>query len=127
MDKRKLINTLLKITAVFAVIIGLLSVLTGTSVLLKIFDPGYQFFILLIFYNMIMGFVSIVAGILIWKKNSRSLLVSYVITCFHIIVLLLLITIFKDVISSNSIGAMAFRSVIWIIFSLTVRKGNLKT
>ncbi len=114
----------IKIAAIFAVIIGLLAVVTGSRVLLGLFDPGYQYFTLLIVYNIIFGLISIAAGILIWRKNSKALLLSYIITGFHIIVLILLLTIFREIISIHSIEAMAFRSVIWIIFSLIVWKST---
>ena len=117
----------IKIVAVLAVIIGLLAAVTGTRVLLGLFDPGYQYFTILISYNIIMGLVSIAAGILIWRRNVKALILSYTINAFHIAVLLLLITIFSDIISIHSIGAMTFRSVAWIIFSMIVWKSNPKT
>lgn len=117
----------IKIVAVLAVIIGLLAAVTGTRVLLGLFDPDYQYFTILISYNIIMGLVSIAAGILIWRRNVKALILSYTITAFHIAVLLLLITIFSDIISIHSIGAMTFRSVAWIIFSMIVWKSNPKT
>jgi len=116
----------IKVIAVLAVIIGLLAAITGTRVLLGLFDPGYQYFTLLISYNIVMGLVSIAAGIFIWQRSSRALVLSYIITGFHVMVLLLLITIFRDIISIHSIGAMTFRSVVWIIISLIVWKSNSK-
>ncbi|PIQ08413.1 MAG: hypothetical protein COW71_11915 [Ignavibacteriales bacterium CG18_big_fil_WC_8_21_14_2_50_31_20] len=115
---------LIKIIAVLAAIIGIMAVITGSRVLLGLFDPGYQYFTVLVSYNVIMGFVSIVAGILIWKDSAKYKPLTYFITSAHIIVFLLLIIVFSDVISDHSISAMTFRSVAWIIFSLIVWKSK---
>ena len=115
---------IIRIIAVLASIIGIMAAITGSRVLLGMFDPGYQYFTTLFGYNVIMGLVSIFAGVLIWKRNSKALLLAYFITGAHIIVFLLLKTIFSDVISDHSVNAMTFRSVIWIIFSVVIWKGN---
>ena len=115
---------LIKIIAVLAAIIGIMAVITGSRVLLGLFDPGYQYFTVLVSYNVIMGFVSIVAGILIWKGSAKYKPLTYFITSAHITVFLLLIIVFSDVISDHSISAMTFRSVAWIIFSLIVWKSK---
>lgn len=117
---------LIKITAAIAAIIGFMAVVTGSRVLLGSFDPGYQYFISLVTYNVLMGAFSIYVGILIWQMHKKALLYSVIISGFHIIVLLLLLTIFRDVISTSSIGAMSFRSIAWSVFSLIIWKGSSK-
>lgn len=117
---------LIKITAVIAVIIGFMAVVTGSRVLLGIFDPGYQYFASLVSYNVLIGAFSVYVGILMWQMHKKALLYSFIITGLHIIVLFLLLTIFNDVISTNSIGAMSFRSIVWSVFSLIIWKGNSK-
>ena len=112
-----------KIVAVLAIIIGFMAVVTGLRVILGYFDPGYTYFITLVSYNVLMGAVSVVAGIYIWQKNSKALYFAYFIAAAHIIVFLLLKTVFKDVISDHSLNAMTFRSVAWIIITLIVWKG----
>mgnify|MGYP007094905376 CR=1 FL=1 len=114
----------IKIIAVLAAIIGIMAVITGSRVLLGIFEPGYQYFTILVSYNVIIGLISIVAGMLIWKNNSKAKITAYFITSAHIIVFLLLKTVFSDVISDHSVGAMTFRSVAWIIFSIVVWKSK---
>jgi len=117
---------LIKIVAVLAAIMGLMAVVTGSRVLLGLFDPGYQYFTALLVYNITMGVVSILAGYFIWKQENAALYLAYFITGAHIIVFLLLKTIFSDVISYHSVDAMTFRSVAWIIFSVIIWKGNSK-
>lgn len=107
-----------KIIAVLATIIGIMTIITGLRVLLGMFDPGYQYFTPLIVYNMIMGVVSVITGILIWKRSIKSLHLASFITCAHIVVLIILKTLFSDIISDESVTAMIFRSVAWIIVTV---------
>lgn len=115
-----------KIVAVLAIVIGIMAVVTGLRVIVGFFDPGYQYFLTLVSYNVIMGAVSLIVGIYIWQRNKNALLYSNIITAAHIIVLLLLLTIFNYIISDHSIGAMAFRSIAWVIITLVVWKGKTK-
>jgi len=114
----------IRIVAVAAAIMGLMAVITGARVLLGFFDPGYQYFIILIVYNITLGAVSVIAGILIWQRNNKALLVTFIITAAHIIVFLLLKTTFSDVISDYSVNAMTFRSIVWIIFTVVIWRGD---
>lgn len=123
-QKGKSMKIIIRIVAILAAIMGLMAVVTGARVLLGVFDPGYQFFISLIVYNIIIGVVSIITSIYIWRNNKTRLLLSKVITGLHLTVLLLLITIFSEIISNHSIGAMAVRSVAWIIFSVIIWRSN---
>ena len=113
-----------RIIAVLASVIGIMAAITGSRVLLGNFDPGYQYFRSLIIYNIIMGLVSVFAGVLIWKRNNKAFFLAPFITAAHILVFLLLKTVFSDVISDHSVNAMAFRSIAWIIFSVVIWKGN---
>lgn len=115
-----------KIAAVFAIIIGLMSIITGLRVIGGFFEPGYQYYLTLVSYNVIMGSVSVFTGIYIWLRNRNALLYSVIIMSSHIIVLLFLLTIFRDIISDHSIGAMIFRSFAWIIFTSILWKGKSK-
>ena len=117
----------IRIVAVIAALMGIMAVVTGSRVLLGLFDPGYQYFTVLIVYNVIIGAVSVVAGIFIWRRDSKALLLAYFITVSHIIVFLLLKTAFSDVISDHSVNAMTVRSILWIIFSVIIWKGDLHT
>lgn len=118
------LKLIIRIVAVLAAIMGIIAVITGSRVLLGMFDPGYQYFIELIVYNIIIGAISIVTGVLIWQRKSKVLLLSIIITVLHIIVLLSLITVYNDIIADKSINAMTFRSIIWILFSMIIWKGN---
>ena len=115
-----------KIIAVLAAVIGLMAVFVGSRVLLGLYDPGYQYFTSLVSYNVIMGTVSVFAGILIWTRNKKALMISFMILGAHIIVLLLLKTAFSDVISEHSVNAMTFRVSVWIVLAAGFKYVNAK-
>ncbi len=118
MSAKKMKNTIRKIAAGLAMLIGLMSAITGSRALLGLFDPGYQTFPILILYNILMGLVSILAAWLIWKNHKQAFTLSAMITSGHILVLISLITVFRDIIAIQSIHAMIFRSVLWILILL---------
>ncbi|HID39623.1 MAG TPA: hypothetical protein EYP36_08935, partial [Calditrichaeota bacterium] len=109
----------LKMAAVLAAILGIMALFTGTRVLTGSFVPGYNVLQPLVIYNVTMGAVSVLTGILIWKSHRLAVLLSGIITIAHIVVLISLLTIFADIVARQSIMAMLFRSVIWVgIFSI---------
>ncbi len=110
-------NTATKITATFAALSGLLTIVAGTRAISGSFDPGYATFPTLIIYNLALGAAAIAAGVLIWERHRGALFTSGVIATSHIIVLLLLLTVFRDIIASQSINAMTFRVGLWLIIS----------
>lgn len=110
----------LKITASAAMLIGIIASITGTRVLLGVFNPGYPTFTILIYYNILMGLVSIFAGYLIWVRHTLNIYISGLITAAHISVLVSLFTIFSDFIAIQSVNAMTFRSGVWILIFVSV-------
>jgi hypothetical protein len=116
----------IKITAVLAIVMGIMPIVTGSRVLFGFFDPGYQYFTILILYNIIMGSASVFVGIYIWRNHRRALFYSILIAGSHTIVLLLLLLVFNNIISDESVVAMTVRSALWIIFTIIVWKGNMK-
>ena len=113
---------LTRICAIVAFIVGLMTTISGTRALTGSFDPGYSTFTLLIGYNVLMGIVSLMAAYFIWTKHKLVIGFSGLIASGHILVLLSLLTIFSDVVAHQSIKAMIFRSVIWIVIFLFIRK-----
>ena len=119
-------NILLKISAVVSLLIGLMADFTGTRVLLGSFIPEYNVLTWLVYYNVFMGLVSILTGLLIWKNYSKILVFTIGITAGHISVLLSLLTIYNSVVAQQSINAMIFRSAIWVIIAIVVWKSRSK-
>ncbi len=117
---------IIKIVSVIAIIIGIMAIVAGGSVLLGFSTPDYQYFNSLVIYNVVLGFVSLLAGYFIWTDNKRALPLSYLITSLHILVLLLLLTAFSHIISKHSVAAMSFRSIVWAVISAVVFLWNSK-
>ena len=61
-------NVFIKIAAVVAVLFSLLTVVEGLQVLLGITNPEYIVLTPLLIYNVIMGFVGLFAGIVLWRN-----------------------------------------------------------
>ena len=111
-----------KFTVAIALIIGLMAVIAGTRVLTGFLIPGYTVLPWLVIYNVLMGALSIIAGLLIWKEYKYALRLSGLIASAHITVLSLLFIIFNLVVAPSSIKAMIFRSVIWVIIFIVVQR-----
>ena len=60
-------KTTIKIVALLAMAIGIMAVITGLRVIGGFFDPGYTYYLSLVSYNVIMGAVSVSAGIFIFQ------------------------------------------------------------
>ena len=116
----------IKVVAALALIMGLMAVITGSRVLLGLFDPGYQYYALLVIYNIIFGILSIITGFLIWQESDKAPLFAYTILGAHLIVLVLLKTVFNDIISVHSVNAMTFRVIAWAFFSFIIWKSKGK-
>ena len=116
---------LLKAAAIIAWMIGWMAVFAGGRVLLGTL-PDYYVIDWLPIYNFIVGVVTVlVTAILIWR-NSRYALPAAAGTCIaHVLVLLVLLTSFRDVVARDSLVAMTVRSVTWtIILALMFKAAN---
>ncbi len=108
-------KTFNKIAAVLAFIIGGMAVFAGGQVLLGN-DPGYYVINWLPLYNYTMGILSlfIVAG-LIWASSKYARAAALATFGLHASVMLIIQTIYKDVVASDSIRAMTVRLIVWSI------------
>lgn len=110
------------IAAILALLIGIMSVISGSMVLLNYNIPSYDVLNWLVIYNVILGGISIVAAILIWKKNKYTRKTILAILISHLLVFLYLYFLSQEV-ASESIKAMGFRVSVWtVIFLLTYKK-----
>lgn len=79
-------------------------------------EPGYFVLNWLPVYNFILGVLTVfIPAIFIWKNSKYALSAALATFGIHAIVTLLLLTIFRDTVAANSIGAMIFRLVTWLI------------
>ena len=130
-DKKPVHNTGLNITqekrdqvaSILAIMLGLLSMVEGGRVLLGLSIPGYTVHRWLVWYNVVMGGVSVIAGVGIWKAQewNRSLAVN--ILALHAIVLVSLFGLKQmgQDIAMQSLFAMTFRTFTWIVINSLVR------
>jgi lysylphosphatidylglycerol synthetase-like protein (DUF2156 family) len=117
-------NFFKKIAAFLALFIGVMSVFSGSKVLLGIDTKEYNILIWLVYYNVIYGIFSIFAAFLIWRSNEKSKVLTLFILASHFIVFVFL-KFFSSTAASESIGAMTFRIGIWsliVVLSLIIPK-----
>ena len=104
-----------KIAAVLAWIIGAMAIFAGGQVLLgKVQD--YYVIDWLVIYNFVMGVVTFLfTAVMIWRNNrwARSLAIATL--GAHAIVMLVLLTAYKDVVAPDSLMAMTVRNSVWVI------------
>lgn len=107
--------TLLKIASVLAFIIGSMAIVAGGKALLGI-DPGYYVINWLLLYNYTVGILTvfITAG-LIWRNHKYTIPASVGTFSVHALVMIIIQTIFQDVVASDSIQAMTIRLITWSI------------
>lgn len=111
-----------RVAAILAVMLGLLSVLEGGRVLLGLWVPGYPVFLWLVWYNVVMGAVSVVVGVGIWQLSERSRNFAVNILALHAIVFAGLFALKQtgQIVAMKSIFAMMFRTFAWIVIYLLV-------
>ena len=108
-------TTLNKIASVLAFIIGILSIFAGALTMTG-WEPGYFVLNWLPVYNSILGTLTVfIPAILIWRNSQYAMPAAIAIFSVHAIVTLLLLTVFHGTVAANSIGAMIFRLVTWLI------------
>lgn len=108
-----------KIAAILAFFIGIMSIIAGSKVLLGFDTKNYAVLNWLVTYNVVYGFISIIAGYLIWKQHKFTKKAVAFILASHII-LLIYLNFFNENVASESINAMVFRVSIWSIIALII-------
>jgi hypothetical protein len=104
-----------KVAAVLALLVGALSVIAGRQAALG-WDPGYSVISWLPLYNLGMGvWTSLVPAILIWRGNGYGMMASIATLATHAVVLLLLLSNVFGEPAAQSIIAMLFRVVTWVV------------
>jgi hypothetical protein len=104
-----------KIAAVLAVIIGAMAVFAGGRVLLGN-DPGYYVIDWLPVYNFAMGVISIlVLAVLIWRNSPYARPAALATLAAHVLVMLVLLTTYRDVVAADSLSAMTIRISVWLV------------
>lgn len=120
-------TVLLKIAAVLAFIIGAMAIFAGGQVLLgKV--PDYYVIDWLPVYNFTLGLLSaLVTAILIWKNSRFAVPAALATFSLHAVVMLVLQTVYANVVALDSLVAMMVRLVVWLIIVALLVAHNRKT
>jgi uncharacterized membrane protein (DUF2068 family) len=112
-----------RLAALLALVIGLLTIVEGGVVLLGFETKPYPVLPWLLRYNVVMGFVSLVAGHGLWREKGWAEMLSRMVLACHGLVFLSLagMHLLGMTVAVQSIGAMLFRTVIWTVINLMIR------
>ena len=105
--------------AVVAIMFGIATLIAGGSVLAGS-NPGYLVFRPLLIYNMAMGSVYIAAGVLIWCNHNKGKYAAATIFTLNLLVLGIIVYLYiaGSAIAINSLQAMTFRTMVWLMLFL---------
>jgi hypothetical protein len=115
-----------KIAATVAVLFSLLTIVEGSQVLLGLTQQEYIVFTPLLIYNVVMAFVGLFIGGMIWVNHKKALMLTSIVTVLHLIVLIIVAAIFisDGPTAMHSIQAMTIRSLVWLAITLVTWKTN---
>jgi hypothetical protein len=121
MKASRSVRVLQRLASAIAGLFGVVTLFAGGSVLLGS-DPGYVVFRPLLIYNTIMGVAYLAAGISIWRSLMLGKYAAGAIVLLNILVLLAIIWVYRSggAVALDSLGAMTFRSVVWLVLFLLV-------
>ncbi|MCP4290157.1 MAG: hypothetical protein GY792_38085 [Gammaproteobacteria bacterium] len=119
MKKSRHVQLIHRILVLIAVLFGLITVIAGTRVLAGS-DPGYYVFLPLLLYNTVMGVAYIVVGIIMWRNTTQGKYAAASIFGLNFLVLGIVGYLYaaEASVAVNSVGAMIFRTVIWLVLFL---------
>ena len=104
-----------KIAATLAYIRGALSFIAG-GMAMRGWSPGYFVLNWLPVYNFIMGALTVfIPAILIWKNSRHAMPAAITTIVIHTIATLILLSAFQGRPATESIFAMLFRLIVWLI------------
>mgnify|MGYP001240245011 FL=1 len=103
------------ILAFVAVVFGLVTIVSGSRVLLGA-DPGYIVFRPLLLFNTAMGFIYVGAGVAAWRSVARGRAMAGAIFALNLVVLAATATLYSsgDSVAIESVRAMTLRTVVWL-------------
>lgn len=116
-------STIQKIASVAAVVFGIITLVTSSRILYLGTDPGYYVFLPLLIFNHIMGIAYIIAGYLIWKNKQKGKIAALTIFLINLLALLVIgiVYLVNTGVATDSLGAMSFRTAIWLLIFLSLK------
>lgn len=109
------------LAATVAVLFGLATLFAGGRVLLGS-DPGYVVFRPLLIYNTAMGMAYLAAGITIWRNINAGRYAAGTIFLLNLLVLVGILLVYRSggAVAVDSLRAMSFRTVVWLLLFMAV-------
>lgn len=119
-------NIYKKIAAAVAMVFSLLTIIEGSQVLFGLTQQEYTVFSPLLIYNILMGIVGFIAGVMLWLNHKKALMFIKLIVTAHLIILLIVGAIYStsNAVAMHSIQAMSIRVFIWLIITWVAWKTN---
>ncbi len=120
-------NKAIKYLAMIGIIFGIITILSGGTVLFGS-NPGYVVFLPLVIFNTAMGFAYIVSGATAWKNPVRGKTIAGFIFLLNFTVLVTITYLYFNGsdIANQSLAAMSFRSIVWLIIYIGLAKAISK-
>jgi hypothetical protein len=112
--------------ALVAIAFGLATIVAGGRVL-RGADPGYVVFRPLVLFNTAMGAAYVAAGIIIWRSAGRGTYAAAAIFLVNFVVLAIVAWLSisaAPVVAAESVAAMTFRTVVWLLLYLGLAWAN---
>ncbi|WKZ39292.1 MAG: hypothetical protein QY328_13590 [Anaerolineales bacterium] len=103
-----------QIASILAFLVGIMSIVAGGKAM-QGWNPGYSVLSWLPVYNFMMGILAIIPAVLLWINHRYALAASVATLGIHTLVLLLLLSTFRGEVAFQSIAAMIFRLVMWVV------------
>jgi hypothetical protein len=112
-----------RLASIPAFVIGLLSIKEGGSVLLGLSTKAYPVLPWLVWYNVLMGLVSVIAGAGLWTQRGwGSVLAAVILLCHGVVFLsLMALVMLGKTVARISTIAMMFRTAIWFVIYMVLR------
>ena len=115
-----------RLAAGLALVIGAMAVFAGGQVLLGEV-PDYYIIDWLPIYNLALGVVSVLfASVLIWRNSRLALPAALTVFGLHAVVMLFLLTAYRQVVAVDSLRAMSIRLVAWTIILILLLAARRK-
>ena len=113
------------IATILAILIGIISIIPGSMILLGLRIVDYTVLTWLVVYNVALGVTSILVAYQIGKQHRKSKIMIMSILILHLLVLGYLY-FFNERVAAESIKAMSFRVSIWVVILLLTLIKNPK-
>jgi hypothetical protein len=106
-----------RVAAILAVVFGLLAIRQGGGILLGVITAGNDVLTWLLWYKVVMGLVSVIAGVGMWMERAWSITLAVNILAFHSIVFLGLIGMYQlgQAVAMTSLLGMLLTTFGWIV------------